>query len=98
MNVLVTGAGGLIGSEAVSHYGGLGYSVIGLDNNMRREFFGPGGDVTWNIERLQAGVPGFRHLAIDIRDRAALDFGTLGATRRNGLPVIGTVDRRPVNR
>lgn len=72
MNVLVTGAGGLIGSEAVAYYGGLGHAVTGLDNNMRREFFGPGGDVTWNLERLKASVATFRHLALDIRDRAAL--------------------------
>ncbi len=72
MNVLVTGAGGLIGSEAVAYYGAGGHTVIGLDNNMRRDFFGPGGDVTWNLERLKAAVPGFRHLALDIRDRAGL--------------------------
>ncbi len=41
MNVLVTGSSGLIGSEAVKYYDERGHRVIGVDNNMRREFFGP---------------------------------------------------------
>ncbi|MEN9935352.1 MAG: hypothetical protein RLZZ387_1931 [Chloroflexota bacterium] len=72
MNVLVTGAGGLIGSEAVEYYGGQGHDVVGIDNNMRRSFFGNQGDVTWNIQRLKDAVPRFRHAEVDIRDRHAL--------------------------
>jgi CDP-paratose 2-epimerase len=73
MKVLVTGAGGLIGSEAVSYYGAQGHEVFGLDNNMRRVFFGPAGDVRWNIQRLKDTVPKFRHVALDIRDRRELE-------------------------
>jgi CDP-paratose 2-epimerase len=73
MKVLVTGAGGLIGSEAVTYYGHQGHAVVGVDNNMRQTFFGTPGDVSWNIRRLEATVPRFRHAAIDIRDRAALE-------------------------
>jgi CDP-paratose 2-epimerase len=69
MKVLVTGSSGLIGSEAVQHYGGLGYEVHGIDNNMRAVFFGPQGDTTWNLRRLQDEVPQFVHHDIDIRDR-----------------------------
>jgi CDP-paratose 2-epimerase len=69
MIVLVTGSSGLIGSEAVDHYGRRGAAVHGLDNNQRRRFFGPEGDTTWNLQRLQAEVPGFRHHDLDIRDR-----------------------------
>jgi CDP-paratose 2-epimerase len=59
----------LIGSEAVSHFDGLGYEVYGIDNNMRADFFGPDGDTSWNLERLRISHPRFRHFAIDIRDR-----------------------------
>ena len=56
MKVLVTGSAGLIGSEAVEFFDGLGFDVHGVDNNMRADFFGPGGDTTWNRQRLEAGV------------------------------------------
>lgn len=71
--VLVTGSSGLIGSEAVTHFDAQGHTVIGVDNNMRREFFGPAGDTLWNLGRLQSSTKRFRHFAADIRDRSALD-------------------------
>lgn len=71
--VLVTGSSGLIGSEAVTHFDAQGHAVIGVDNNMRREFFGPAGDTLWNLGRLQSSTKRFRHFAADIRDRSALD-------------------------
>ncbi len=49
---LVTGSSGLIGSEAVRFLDERGWAVHGVDNNMRREFFGEHGDTTWNLERL----------------------------------------------
>jgi len=72
MNILVTGSSGLIGSEAAEYFDGQGHLVIGLDNNMRREFFGAVGDTTWNLERLKCRTKNFRHYAIDIRDRNSL--------------------------
>lgn len=69
MKILVTGCSGLIGSEAVAHYDRAGYEVFGIDNNMRREFFGPRGDTLWNLERLQKTTRAFRHFNLDIRDR-----------------------------
>lgn len=69
MKVLVTGSSGLIGSEAVAHYDHAGHQVVGVDNNMRREFFGPGGDTLWNLERLRQTTKHFKHVTLDIRDR-----------------------------
>jgi CDP-paratose 2-epimerase len=69
VRVLVTGSSGLIGSEAVRHYDARGDEVVGIDNNMRRDFFGPAGDTTWNLERLVAGSRRFRHVLLDVRDR-----------------------------
>ena len=72
MKVLVTGSSGLIGSEAVSYFYRQGHQVSGIDNNMRRDFFGEEGDTTPNLRRLTEDCPGFRHLSLDIRDRAAI--------------------------
>lgn len=69
MKVLVTGSSGLVGSEAVRYYDERGHEVLGVDNNMRREFFGPKGDTKWNLERLLATTRNFVHLPLDIRDR-----------------------------
>ncbi len=73
MRVLVTGSSGLIGSEAVEYYDGQGHEVHGVDNNMRREFFGPQGDTTWNLDRLRSSTKKFTHHTVDIRDRDALE-------------------------
>jgi len=70
--VLVTGSNGLIGSEAVLYYDGLGADVHGADNNMRRAFFGPNGDTLWNLQRLEAQTRSFTHHTVDIRDRESV--------------------------
>jgi CDP-paratose 2-epimerase len=66
---IVTGSSGLIGSAAVAFLSERGWRVHGIDNNMRREFFGETGDTTWNLDRLIAQVPTFVPHALDIRDR-----------------------------
>lgn len=69
MNILVTGSSGLIGSEAVEYFDAAGHTVFGIDNNMRRDFFGLQGDTTWNLKRLLSRTRRFVHNEIDIRDR-----------------------------
>ena len=73
MKVLVTGSSGLIGSEAVEHFDRQGHEVVGVDNNMRRVFFGPAGDTLWNLERLKRLTKRFTHAALDIRDRTGIE-------------------------
>jgi CDP-paratose 2-epimerase len=71
---IVTGSGGLIGSEAVKHFAEAGYDVIGLENDMRAEFFGPAASTAATTERLlDAYGDAFRSLPIDIRDAAAVE-------------------------
>ena len=70
--ILITGSNGLIGSEMVKHFHGLGWTVHGIDNNMRADFFGPQGDTRWNQRRLINECPGFVHHELDIRDRSAV--------------------------
>jgi CDP-paratose 2-epimerase len=85
MRLLVTGSSGLIGSAAVEHFDGEGHDVDGVDNNMRRAFFGPAGDTTWNLERLKRTTRRFRHYDIDIRDRQAIN--SLFAEKRYDLVI-----------
>ncbi len=73
MQVLVTGSSGLIGSEAVLFFDAMHFSIHGVDNNMRADFFGPKGDTTWNRERLERLCTNFQHHELDIRDREAVD-------------------------
>jgi len=75
VEIVVTGSGGLIGSEAVEHFSGLGHSVQGIDNNMRADFFGPQGDTSWRLKQLEGKVARFTNHALDIRNRAqVLEF------------------------
>ena len=69
MHILVTGSSGLIGSEAVTYFEHKGHHVIGVDNNMRRVFFGKHGDTKWNLKHLKEITKNFSHQDVDIRDR-----------------------------
>src|SRR5579872_7359148 len=80
MRVLVTGSNGLIGSEAVTYFDELGADIVGVDNNMRAVFFGADGDTRWNQQRLESSSKRFKHVELDIRDRAAV-LGLLAAER-----------------
>lgn len=74
-SLLITGSSGLIGSELVSYYAQAGWQVIGIDNNMRREFFGEQGDTSWNTRRLMEQYPNFKSFSLDIRNREGIiDF------------------------
>ena len=64
---LITGSAGLIGSEAVRHWCNLGWEVHGIDNNMRKYFFGNDGDTSWNRKKLEEEYTNYHHHEIDIR-------------------------------
>jgi CDP-paratose 2-epimerase len=69
---LVTGSSGLIGSEMVTYLDARGWTVHGVDNNMRRDFFGPDGDTAPVLERLRRETRRFEHHDLDVRDRDAM--------------------------
>src|SRR4051794_18597623 len=71
MNALITGSSGLIGSEAVRYFDRRGAKVFGIDNNMRADFFGPGGDTTWTLRHLRETCPNSKPLVPHIRAREA---------------------------
>jgi CDP-paratose 2-epimerase len=72
MKALITGSGGLIGSECVRQLSAEGWDVVGIDNDMRRQFFGDQGTTHPVVQELKATLPSYRHLPIDIRDRQAV--------------------------
>ena len=69
---IVTGSGGLIGSESVGHFVELGFDVIGLENDMRSRFFGPEASTGPTTRRLVDAYGEFRSLEIDVRDGDAV--------------------------
>jgi len=71
---VITGSAGLIGSEATRYFGAAGMDVVGVDNDMRRVFFGEEASTAHNVKGLQAELGGrYAHHALDIRDRGAVD-------------------------
>jgi CDP-paratose 2-epimerase len=70
--LLVTGSCGLIGSEVSLFFSQEGFRVVGIDNNLRAQFFGPEGDTSWALKRLQEQIPGYRHSGLDVRDREGI--------------------------
>lgn len=72
MKILVTGAGGLIGSEAVERFSQMGHIVFGIENDQRRVFFGEQGSTLARLENLSRSWPSFTNFGIDIRDREAV--------------------------
>ncbi|HEX6116111.1 MAG TPA: NAD-dependent epimerase/dehydratase family protein [Solirubrobacterales bacterium] len=69
---IVTGSGGLVGSEAVRRLVAEGYDVVGIENDMRARFFGPDASTAHVTEALRREYPDFRSLEIDIRDEDAV--------------------------
>ncbi len=68
MNIaLVTGSGGLIGSESVSFLVDKFDAVVGIDNDMRAYFFGGAASTNWNVSRLKEQFENYRHYSADIR-------------------------------
>jgi len=71
---IITGSGGLIGSEAAEHFVGLGMDVVGIDNDMRQVFFGAEASTRWRVDELRGRLgERYRHEEVDIRDEVAIE-------------------------
>jgi CDP-paratose 2-epimerase len=68
-SLLVSGSCGLIGSEVSLLFAQHGFRITGIDSNHRAVFFGPEGDTSAMRDHLCREIPGYRHEALDIRDR-----------------------------
>jgi CDP-paratose 2-epimerase len=67
--IIVTGSNGLIGSEVVSFFANEGWKVVGIDNNMREDFFGSEGTTRGMQKKLTGRFSNYSHNEIDIRNR-----------------------------
>ncbi len=65
--VIITGSTGLVGSEAVNFFCDKGFDVIGVDNNLRKFFFGKDGSTIWVKNKLLKRNKNFKNLNLDIR-------------------------------
>lgn len=70
---LITGSGGLIGAQSARFFASKGLDVVGIDNDMRRYFFGDASSTRWQVEDLAKKLPRYEHHAVDIRDAEAVD-------------------------
>ena len=69
---IITGSGGLVGVESVKFFSQYFDLIIGIDNDSRGYFFGKGGSVAKNIDKLEQSVENYKHYPIDIRDRVRI--------------------------
>tara|TARA_A100001015_G_scaffold7242_1_gene8969 strand:+ start:3461 stop:4507 length:1047 start_codon:yes stop_codon:yes gene_type:complete len=65
---LITGSSGLVGSEAVKFFCNKGFDVIGIDNNLRKFFFGKDGSTLWIKNQLKKQYKNFYNYNVDIRN------------------------------
>ncbi len=74
MNIaIITGSAGLIGSQAVYHFAKQGFQVVGIDNDMRKIFFGPDSTTAWNADKLKSEASGYSQINQDIRDKTLME-------------------------
>src|SRR5260370_25735654 len=71
---LVTGSAGLIGSEPVRFFEDKGFTIVGIDNDLRASFFGPGASTKWNRDLLKEKYGRqYLHYDVDIRERETIE-------------------------
>ena len=71
--VIITGSIGLVGSEAVNFFSKKGFEVIGIDNNLRKFFFGNDGSTSWLKKKIIKENPRYKHFNVDIRNYQSLE-------------------------
>jgi CDP-paratose 2-epimerase len=69
---VITGSAGLIGAEAARFFADKGLGIVGIDNDMRRQFFGEEASTARNRKCLETELKAYRHYDIDIRDQSAV--------------------------
>ena len=66
---IISGSAGLVGSETVAYFADKGMDVVGIDNGMRKEFFGEEASTAWQRDRLKREIPSYTHYDADIRNQ-----------------------------
>lgn len=62
-----------MGAEAVRLLAAKGFEIVGIDNDMRRAFFGPEASTAWQVEELTSRYRSYSHLSVDIRNADAIN-------------------------
>ena len=70
---MVTGSGGLIGSESILFLQDKFDLIVGIDNDMRAYFFGAEASTAWNQEKLRGEFDNYEHHSVDIRNYQDLE-------------------------
>mgnify|MGYP001352139827 FL=1 len=85
--LIVTGSAGLIGSETVIFFAQKGFTIVGIDNDMRAHLFGQEASTRWNRMQMEVRVPNYQHVEADIRDPEAMGH----LFRRYGGAITGVI-------
>lgn len=71
---IVTGSHGLVGSESCRHFARAGHEIVGVDNDMRKSFFGQEASTALVGRRLRQELgSSYRSVDLDVRDRDGID-------------------------
>jgi len=70
---IITGSAGLIGSQASEFFHKEGYKIIGIDNDMRKYFFGESASTKESLESIESKLENYQHHSIDIRNYVKLE-------------------------
>jgi len=71
--VIITGSSGLVGSESANFFCNKGFDVIGIDNDLRKSFFGKDASTNWIKKKLIKKHKNFTNYSVDIRNRNSLE-------------------------
>lgn len=71
--VVITGSAGLIGAETARFFANRRFDVVGIDNDLRKTFFGEDASTAWNRRQLEANLSGYVHHDVDVRDQQAIE-------------------------
>jgi CDP-paratose 2-epimerase len=85
--IIITGSSGMVGSACATYFAERGWNIIGIDNNMRKVFFGSGGDTSSTTKKLKKEIPAkfkvkFSHHDVDICVADALNAVFKSVTKK----------------
>ena len=105
--IIVTGSSGLIGSETAKRFAEKGLRIVGIDNDMRAQFFGAEASTKTTRDALVKELREYEHHDLDIRDAKSINalFANIAARfapsctpRRNHRMIGPRESRRPISR
>src|SRR5438094_8978727 len=70
--IIVTGSSGLIGSETAKRFAQEELRVVGIDNDMRAQFFGAEASTKATRDELVKYLREYEHHELDIRDAKSI--------------------------